>query len=268
MIGILAAAALSGVVVGIASGLLGIGGGMVMVPLFRLGFAFAAIEATATSLFAIIPTSISGAITHLRNRSCLPAVGVAAGIAGAFTSPLGVHLANASPNWAIMLAAGLVISWSAYKMLKKGLKKQAHPATDGGRPQEQEPSSAKPTRRQIVIGACSGLIAGAISGYVGVGGGFIMVPLFTSFGGLSMKQGSGTSLVAVAILAIPGAITQFVLGNVNVAIGLAVAVGSVPGAILGANLAKRIPDRQLRLTFGAMLLLAAASIVFNEFAGI
>ena len=58
------------------------------------------------------------------------------------------------------------------------------------------------------------------------------------------------------------------LGNVNVAIGLAVAVGSVPGAILGANLAKRIPDRQLRLTFGAMLLLAAASIVFNEFAGI
>ena len=58
--------ALVGVLIGIASGLLGIGGGTVMVPIFRLAFGMSATVSTATSLFAIIPTSISGAISHVK----------------------------------------------------------------------------------------------------------------------------------------------------------------------------------------------------------
>ena len=61
-----------GVVVGILSGLLGIGGGTLMVPLFRLGFGLSALASTATSLFTIIPTSLVGFITHIKNKTCIP----------------------------------------------------------------------------------------------------------------------------------------------------------------------------------------------------
>ena len=105
---LIAGSAAVGVAVGILSGLLGIGGGTVLVPVFKLLYGMPAIAATATSLFTIIPTSLSGVVTHLRNNTCIPALGVAAGIGGAIMSPLGVWLASVSPDWAIMTAAALV----------------------------------------------------------------------------------------------------------------------------------------------------------------
>ena len=88
--------ALVGVLIGIASGLLGIGGGTVMVPIFRLAFGMSATMSTATSLFAIIPTSISGAISHVKGKTCIPALGIAAGLGGACLSPVGVWLPRAA----------------------------------------------------------------------------------------------------------------------------------------------------------------------------
>ena len=103
-----------------------------------------------------------------------------------------------------------------------------------------------------------------MSGYVGVGGGFVMVPLFISLLGVPMKLASGTSLTAVCILAVPGVIEQALLGNVDFAIGIAMAVGSIPGAIIGANLVKRIPERTLRIFFACFLAVVAVVLVLNE----
>jgi uncharacterized membrane protein YfcA len=278
-------AAIVGVGIGVLSGLLGIGGGTVMVPIFRLGFGMAAIQATATSLFAIIPTSLAGCITHIRNRTCVVPMGIAAGVGGACMSPLGVYLASISPSWAIMLAAACVIGYSAVTMLRKGL---ATPHAAGGRQAASSASSRheslakpqvstasnvdapaelaeRPSKRQLAIGAAAGLIAGVLSGYVGVGGGFIMVPLFVAFAAMPMKKASGTSLIAVTILAIPGTVEQIMLGNVMVTAGLALAVGSIPGAFFGANLIKRVSERTLRLAFGGMLLCVAVVLAVNEF---
>lgn len=291
---LLVGSALAGVIVGLLSGLLGIGGGTIMVPLFRLTFGMPAIQATATSLLAIIPTSLSGCVGHVRNRTCVAGVGLAAGLAGACTSPLGVNLANISPSWAIMLAAAAIIGYSAFTMLKKGLalpkgKGKARPkasaaasghAADGAagagasasaavEPAKAAAPAARPprvraTRHQMAVGAAAGAVAGLASGYVGVGGGFLMVPLFIQFGGISMKQASGTSLIAVTILAIPGAITQIMLGNVHVVAGLALALGSIPGALLGANLIKYVSERTLRLLFGGFLMVVAVILIANE----
>ena len=116
--------ALVGVLIGIASGLLGIGGGTVMVPIFRLAFGMSATMSTATSLFAIIPTSISGAISHVKGKTCIPALGIAAGLGGACLSPVGVWLAQLSPDWLVMLAAALIIGYSAINMFKKASRLQ------------------------------------------------------------------------------------------------------------------------------------------------
>lgn len=250
-----------GFAVGILSGMLGIGGGTILVPVFKLGFGLAPLACTATSLFTIIPTSISGAITHIRGRTCIFRVGLAAGIGGAVTSPLGVWLASVSPDWATMVAAAAVIAYSAYTMLRKALKMgKGNPAAAGA----QTMVAAKPGARTVALAAVIGLVAGVLSGYVGVGGGFIMVPLFMQLLGLPMKKTSGTSLIAVMILAVPGVITQAIMGNVNWVAGIFVAAGSIPGAVIGSHLMKRVPERTLRFIFSAFLFVAAAMLILDQ----
>lgn len=325
--------ALVGVLIGIASGLLGIGGGTVMVPIFRLAFGMSATMSTATSLFAIIPTSVSGAISHVKGKTCIPALGIAAGLGGACLSPVGVWLAQLSPDWLVMLAAALIIGYSAINMFKKAFKvsragqpaKGADAAAAAGTPScgskpssraearvvELSPQSDAPaatsltssgeqaalaadssatsgssaaaslassgepaasvssddsllSRKQLLQGAAIGLIAGLASGYVGVGGGFIMVPLMLSIIGIPMRKASGTSLIAVMILAIPGVIEQGIIGNINYLAGIAIVIGTIPGAVIGAKLVTKVPERTLRLLFGCFLIVAAIMLVLNE----
>ena len=307
---------LVGVFIGILSGLLGIGGGTIMVPVFRLAFGLSPLMSTATSLFTIIPTSISGAVSHIKGKTCVPALGLAMGLGGALTSPVGVWLASLSPAWLVMLAAALIIGYSAVNMLRKAVKapskrESSGPVAEAGdsgdrRSAAQDPSdpscaallrsddviiSAQTTppspasatgfgtgnhdedapsvpglsRKQLLIGAAIGLGAGLMSGYVGVGGGFIMVPLMLSLIHIPMKLASGTSLIAILILAIPGTIENGIAGNIDYVVGLSVAIGSIPGAVLGAMLVKRVPERVLRFIFGGFLIIAAIVLFLNEF---
>ena len=270
-----------GLAVGVLAGLLGIGGGMLLVPAFKLGYAMDSLMCTATSLFKIIPTSVSGAISHIRNKTCLPKLGVAAGLGGACLSPLGVWLATLSPDWAVMGAAALIIAYSSVTMFRKALKAPKVPRGAGAGAADAAAKEAAaedraaaierahaeaPTIgwREAAIGAAIGLFAGLASGYVGVGGGFIMVPLMMSILHVPMKLTSGTSLIAVMILAVPGTVTQALLGNINWIAGIAVACGSIPGATLGAKLIPKVPERQLRFLFAGFLVVAAVLLVVNQ----
>lgn len=259
---------LAGVCVGVLSGLLGIGGGLVMVPLLRLGFGFDAYISTATSLFAIIPTSLSGTIQHIRNSSCVPKLGIALGIGGAVTSSLGVYLGSISPTWAIMLVAAIVMVYSAYTMLRKAIRtsrKKSNNQKGGASVTSGANESFELTRNRLLGGFGIGLLAGLFSGYVGVGGGFVMVPLMTAWLGVPMKKASGTSLIAIIILAIPGVIEQIMFGHVDYLAGVALCVGAIPGAVLGARLVPRVPDRTLRFIFAGLLAVAGIALVVNEF---
>lgn len=305
-----------GLAVGILSGLLGIGGGTIMVPTFRLIYRMSALAATATSMLTIVPTAVSGMIAHIRNKTCVLPIGIAAGVGGACSSWLGVLFAEWSPDWCVMAATALVIAYSATTMLKKARAlspaRTAEATEDAGRTAETSadtqhtskaeaaPTEAAPTEKEhtaevttpsaapalaavtpastpaetsaqqatsthtLARAAVIGLFAGVLSGYVGVGGGFIMVPLFTSKLQLTMKQATGTSLVGVGLLVLPALIAQVVLGNVNWVAGLACIAGSVPGAALGAKLQTRIPERMLRFTFAGILGVAAVLLVVNE----
>ena len=265
------APALAGVFVGVMSGLLGVGGGTIMVPIFRLAFGMSPLASTATSLFAIIPTSISGVVAHARAKTCVPKLGLALGVGGAVMSPMGVWLASVSPGWLVICVAAIVIGFSAVKMFKKAAKCAPSPRAGraGGNAQGASakvvPDQPVLSRNQYLQGACIGLIAGLASGYVGVGGGFIMVPLRLAVLDIPMSLASGTSLIAITILAIPGVIEQGLLGNIDYLAGIAIVVGSIPGALVGARLVRVVPERQLRFIFGGFLLVAAVMLMLNEF---
>ena len=265
------APALAGVFVGVMSGLLGVGGGTIMVPIFRLAFGMSPLASTATSLFAIIPTSISGVVAHTCAKTCVPRLGLALGVGGAVMSPVGVWLASVSPGWLVICVAAVVIGFSAFKMFKKAVKCAPAPRAGraGGNAQGASakvvPDQPVLSRKQYLQGACIGLIAGLASGYVGVGGGFIMVPLMLAVLDIPMSLASGTSLIAITILAIPGVIEQGLLGNIEYLAGIAIVVGSIPGALVGARLVRVVPERQLRFIFGGFLLVAAVMLMLNEF---
>ena len=224
----------TGVGIGVLSGMLGIGGGTIMIPVLRLGYGLAASMATATSLFAIIPISLAGAVTHIRARSCLPKLGILLGVAGAVTSSAGVYLGSVSPAWLIMVVAAVIIIYSAFTMLSKAVrmgkksssKSGSARASASGTPSNIEPCTFGFTRKNVALAVIIGLIAGFASGYVGVGGGFIMVPLMTAWLGIPMKRTSGTSLIAIIILAIPGVIQQAFLGHIDYLAGIMLCVRS------------------------------------------
>lgn len=262
-----------GIVVGTLSGLLGIGGGTILVPIFKLIFGLPAVMSTATSLFTIIPTSFSGAITHFQKKTCIPLLGIMAGLGGACTSPLGVWLASISPEWAIMVAAALVIAYSAITMFMKAMKlrKEQRSETQEEKPPEQVQEQNLDAflegitkSRLVLFGLLIGAVAGLMSGYIGVGGGFLMVPLFMQLLNTPMKLTSGTSLIAVMILAVPGTITNAAMGNIDWVAGIFVALGAIPGATIGSRLISRIPEFQLRVLFSSFLILAAALLVLNQ----
>lgn len=251
----------TGLFIGVCSGLLGIGGGTVMIPLLRLVFGLDAYVATATSLFTIIPTSLSGAVAHFRGKTCLPKLGIALGLGGAVTSALGVYLSSISPSWAIMLAAAVIIFYSAFNMLRKaiGLSGKTEDAV-----RVEQRSDCEETAKVLAAGFGIGMFTGLCAGYVGVGGGFIMVPLMTAWLGVPMKKASGTSIVAIIILSIPGVISQALLGHIDYLAGILLAVGSIPGAAVGAKLVARVSERHLRFAFAGFLLVAGVLLVVNE----
>ena len=189
-----------------------------------------------------------------------------------------------------MLVAAVIILYSAYNMLKKALKipsgKAAasdraagvagRPATAGAASAgaaavpvtAEAPEESKPVfvlgRRELVGGVLIGLVAGLASGYVGVGGGFIMVPLMTSWLGVPMRYASGTSLIAIIILCVPGVAEQMMLGNVDYFAGILLVLGSIPGAAVGAKLVKKVPERTLRFIFAGFLGVAAMMLLVKE----
>lgn len=294
-----------GILVGMLSAMLGIGGGVIMVPAFRLVGGLTPLVSSATSLFVIVPTGIAGVWRHLRAGTCRVGVGLAAGLAGACTSVLGARLAHVAPGWSIIAVVAVIIAYSAVTMLGKALRqpgkvgKMANTANAGQAPDGTaelpanaaaaaaaattgapapasasapleepaplpQPSSRPFAMRDFRFAVLIGTLAGVLSGFVGVGGGFIMVPMLCSLLHMDMKHAAGTSLLAVCCLATPAALAQLLAGSVEVLIGCAVIVGSIFGTVLGQRLAVRLPDRVLRFAFSVLLFTTAILLVLNE----
>ena len=109
-----------------------------------------------------------------------------------------------------------------------------------------------------------GLVAGFVSGLLGIGGGLIMVPLLVGWLGMPLKRALGTSLLTIVALVIPGTIVHAALGHIDWAIFAVVTLGAVPGARIGARIALGTKERTLRLLVGSFLLVVALAYGTTE----
>lgn len=262
--------ALCGIGVGILSAMFGIGGGIVMVPLIHIAFGQPAAVASGTSLFAILPTSLSGMVARLHDGTIHFPVGIAAGIAGACLSPLGAMAASTLPGIYAMVLTAVFILFTAYNMFKRVYRTSPRylaSHADGQAGDRTAPLQQASGARLYGFTAGLGAVVGFLSGYVGLGGGFLIVPMLQWAFGYTMKEASGTSLVAVGILAIPSFITHAILGNVLWIEGILLIAGSLVGTRVGAFLLQKVNNRMLTLLFGVLLVASGVMLAVQEIVG-
>jgi hypothetical protein len=200
-----------------------------------------AIQAVATPLPVIFPTSVVGAITYAKaGEISFRAFRWAAG-PGIVGAVVGAYLTDLINPHLLLVLTSVLIGWSAVQVIR------------GRQPRVPWEKGKTPGWKYAVIG----VVAGFVSGLLGVGGGIILVPAFTVLIGMPLRRALGTSLVTIAALVVPGTLVHWRLGHIDWAIGLAVMIGVIPGAWIGARIAISARERTMRVAVGVFLLTIA-----------
>jgi uncharacterized protein len=228
------------VLVGLALGLLGGGGSILMLPLLVYVAGVTPASGVTMSLLAIGATSIVALVPHARAGRVQWKTGFlfgAAGMAGAF---FGALLSGLVPSWATLSGFALLMLWTGSRML--GSSEQAACASSGAR-------SCR-TSRALLQGA----LVGVLAGLVGAGGGFLVVPALALFGGLAMREAIGTSLLVIAMQSGAGFVSHVIQHtDVNWSLAWLTTLAAIVGSLIGARASSRVPQASLRRAFGGIV---------------
>lgn len=238
--------------IGLSLGLLGGGGSILTVPILTYVAGLDPKEAIAASLFVVAVTSAVSAISHARNHRVRWRTGLifgAAGMVGAFGGGLlGGHI----PGVVLMIAFALMMIATSVAMIR-------------GRKQSVGEGQARelPLGRVIL----DGIVVGVITGLVGAGGGFLVVPALALLGGLPMPVAVGTSLIVIALKSFAGLAGYLTSVQLDWALVGGVTAAAVIGSLIGSRLTGRIPEATLRKAFGVFVLVMGVFVLVQEVFG-
>lgn len=260
-----------GLVSGMMSGAFGIGGGIIIVPLLRHLLGLTAQVAVGNSLGVILPTACIGALNYLKKGKLIFSLSFACGIPAVIGTAISSAESNHFRGQHLMLfLAGLMIlvgidfiSGFSIKLKASGDSNNSDNNQGNSKP-ENDQEEFKLDSSKLIICALLGLLAGIMSGLLGIGGGFLLVPSFCYFLSLPLKVAFGTSLVVVALVALPGTVIHSLQSHVQLSVVLPMLAGSIPGAWLGSYFALKARDRSLRIVFGVLLLLLSVIFAARE----
>ena len=248
--------AIVGVATGVMSGTFGVGGAVISTPAIRVLGCSAAL-AVGTTLPSILPGAITGSWRYRHGELIQWKVVAFTAPSGIATAILGAWVSPRIPGdgHLLMVLTALLLMWSSINMIRNKVPRKPHDLTENA---EVKTSLRIPPR---ILATLTGLIAGGLSGLLGVGGGIIMVPLFRRWLGLQMKNAVATSLICVGCFAIPGTITHAIEGGIDWRFAIWLTVGVVVGAPIGSKIALKMSDKKLQRVFG--LFLAAVAVVYG-----
>ncbi len=254
---------LTGIGTGFASGLLGIGGGIIMVPAIlwiveAMGFASCAMKvAVATSAAVILPTAMSGAWRHNKKNAVRWRAALILGPCGAGGSALGAYIANQLSCDVLKTGFGILLLVIALWM-GVGKTRMLKTVSYSG----EEHANENP----IALIAL-GFPVGVLAGLAGIGGGAVMVPTMALALGFVMHEAIGTSTGAVMFISIGAIITWltraqgitemlplYSIGYINALIWLCLVIPSIPMAQVGAKVAHALPAEKLRYIFMGLMI--------------
>lgn len=255
---------IASVAMGITLGLMGGGGSILTVPILVYLFALSPTMATGYSLFVVGTTALIGSIMYIRKGD----IDLQAGAAFGLLSVIGVNISRGyiipqipevvvqiggfslTKEILVMLAFAALMVVASYSMIK-GKK-------------DRKPMEAHPMVR-VALMATIGLIVGVVAGFVGAGGGFLIIPALVFIAGLSMRIAVGTSLMIIAfqsLLGFAGDLSRGLMVNWSL-LGPVVAF-AVIGIILGSAVAHKIKEQKLKIAFGWFVLVMGVTILLEQ----
>ncbi|WP_104111975.1 sulfite exporter TauE/SafE family protein [Arthrobacter sp. N199823] len=237
------------VLIGLSLGLLGGGGSILTVPILTYVAGLDPKEAITMSLFVVGVTSIVSATSHARKGNVKWRTGLvfgAAGVAGAFGGGL---VGNLVPGKVLMMAFAAMMLATSASMIKG---RRQHPGANT--------AGELPVAKHLLVGG----VVGLITGLVGAGGGFMIVPAMVLLGGLPMSAAVGTSLLVISMNSLAGFAGHISTLELDWVLTGAVSAAAIIGALIGSSLAGRIHEVALRKGFGFFVLAMGSFVLIQE----
>lgn len=246
---------LLGGLISVLSGFFGVGGGFILTPILLL-IGFSPLEAITTSLFFTVGTSFSGITAHIRLKNILWKEGLIMGASGIAATQLARPMvyfleARGWDEFVIPFLYIVLLAYFAFKMIRQGKKREEDIAVPGSF------SAAK----LLAIGFVGGFASAAL----GVGGGFIIVPLIITSLGFNPKKAVGTSLFAVLLIVSVGFISYAVNTDIDYFIGLMLIAGALVGSQFGARMTGYFENKEMNALLGTLYLATLAGAVLKLF---
>ncbi|MEW5929306.1 MAG: sulfite exporter TauE/SafE family protein [Gemmatimonadota bacterium] len=243
--------------IGLSLGLLGGGGSILTVPVFVYVLGFEAKEAIAMSLAVVGAVSLFGAVGHWRAGNVNARVALIFGAVAMAGTYLGARLAVFFSGAAQLTLFAAVMLLAAFFMFR-----EEKPAPSSGAKPRGEAAEVRGMPLGLIV--LEGIAVGVLTGLVGVGGGFLIVPALVLLGRVPMKQAVGTSLLVIAMKSAAGFAGY--LGQVEVDWGfMALFTGiAVAGILLGTWLVRFVPQAALKRSFAVFLLVMGTFILYQN----
>jgi uncharacterized membrane protein YfcA len=268
-IGLGGAAALAAIL----GSMLGLGGGVFLVPIFTLFFDIDPKIAIAASAVSVITNSVVGSSVHLRNGFTNIHLAMLLGISTISGAIVGALIAIVADASVLNFVFGLVLFAAAVSMLVR--RQAVVPNSEPGDPDPYDLGAAFtdratgmevryiPHRVQAGLGASA--FAGVLSGLLGVGGGVIQVPMMNLLMRVPVKAAAGTSTFLVGMTAVATATVFYADGKIDTTVVVPAMIGIFVGSQIGSNLTSRVKTANLVLIFVAIMLYLSVSMILKAF---
>lgn len=243
------------VLIGVTLGLLGGGGSILAVPLLVYVAGLSAKESIATSLLVVGITSLAALVGHARAGRVRWRTGLIFGAAAMAGAYLGGRLGAYIPGTWLLIGFALMMLATAAAMIR-GRRDAA-----GGRPGTGPDGSHD---LPVVKVLAEGVVVGLVTGLVGAGGGFLVVPALVLLGGLPMPVAVGTSLLVIAMKSFAGLAGYLSSVHIDWPLAAAITLAAVIGSLIGARLVRFVPADTLRRGFGWFVLAMGGFVLAQE----
>jgi len=262
------------IIAGMVASLVGIGGGVIFIPLFNLYLGLTIEDAIGTSMFTIIFTSLSGTLYYLKEKRVDYKTGLLMEITTIPGAIIGAATTEILPETVLKAIFFSFLFFSGFKLIRRKdsekssnltFKKPSLKFLNIGWEKRFVDSQGKEWSYfvNIPLMLTCGFLAGFISGLLGIGGGTLKVPMLTIILGMPVHIATATSTFMILITSTSGGMTHFYLGHVHLEIVLIAAIGAVIGAQIGPRLNVKVSSKHLRKIVGTVLILVAANMMYN-----
>lgn len=255
---------LSAILVGFVMGLLGGGGSILTIPIFVYMFGIAPVVATAYSLFVVGATATVGTFKNFRNKNINLRVGLLFGI----PSFMGTYLTRRYilPNMPdhVLSLGSFDISKDVFIMILFAIMMIS--ASVSMIRDREKSSGTKPKAKPLIV-VLLGLVIGLLTGFIGAGGGFIIVPALIFLAHLDIKIAIGTSLFIIMMKSFIGFLGDLQTTTMDWNFLITFAVLAAIGILIGVRVAKKIKASNLKQIFGWFILIVGIYVIFKEVSG-